>query len=114
MDMIRTAVSLYEPGILGARDGTNIGTKTMAPLRINEASPPLGTRDNMEIYIEILPCHALSNWIVCKLVREISAGGAAPSALDSDAQSHPGLTAGPRHCRAYGPPRNAQTPGLAP
>ena len=38
----------------------------------------------MEIYAEIFPGHTLSNWMARKLVRKISAGGVAPSALIQD------------------------------
>ena len=92
MDVIRPAVSLYEPGMLEANNGTHVCIKTMAPLRINEAFPPLGTPNDMEIYTEIFPGHILSNWTARKLVGKISVGGAAPSALDS----------GPRLSRPYG------------
>ena len=60
MDVIRLAVSVYEAGILDSRDGTHIGMKAMTPLRIDQASPPLGTPDHMEIHTEEFPCHTLS------------------------------------------------------
>jgi len=55
----------------------------------------------MEIYTEKLACHTLSNWMVGKVVKKISAEGAAPSALIPEAganlpASRPGLfTGGP-------------------
>ena len=40
----------------------------------------------------------------------IDFAGAAPSALDFHSEADPGLTAGPIHCRPFGPPRNLETP----
>ncbi len=81
MDMIRPGVYLDEPGILDPGDGAQIGSKTMAPLRINGASPPFGAPDKMEIDAEIFPRHALFNSIEDEVVKKISAKSAAPMAL---------------------------------
>ncbi len=102
--MIRSAFGLDEPGTLEARDGTHEGMKTMVPLRIQEASPSFGAPNHRKVYAKIFPGHTPSNWIMGEMAEGISVKSAAPLALDFHEPDYPGLTAGPTHCRPFGPP----------
>ncbi len=82
VNMVRFTVNLYQLCMLGASYGTQIGMKTVCPLRLNQASALLGAPNHMQIHTKIFSCHVLINERGVKLVKKISAESAAPSALD--------------------------------
>ena len=61
MDVIWLAVSLDQPGILGAGDRAHVGMKTMSPLWFNETATGFGAPDQMDVYTQKLTGHILYN-----------------------------------------------------